>query len=384
VSLAGRVAPGFERVADAFSSLRLGDGGAAACVYVAGECVVDCWAGDAAPGVPWERDTRAAIFSATKALSSATVMLVAERAGVDTNLPLAHYWPPFAAEGKAGVLVRHALAHTSGVLSFPGHADLLTWDGDGWDRYDEIAERLCAAVPAWEPGTRHGYHALTFGWMADQLVRHVDGRTIGRVLADDLAGPIGADVRIGTPPELVDGIAHVDAPPVPTSGPAADAWRAWQDPSTLGGQAFFAGPNGSLMSRAADFARAPQFLAAEVPAGNGTGTARGLAAVCASLAERDPGIWRVEQASGPDAVLGGPTRWALGFELPVAGAARGATTPLATSGDAFGHGGFGGQLALVDPSRQVGMAFIRSHLEVGWPSAARLVAALVDCLPAAP
>src|SRR6266487_7188340 len=159
------VAAGFEPVRAAFEQgvSDLGDGGGAFCAYVDGVPVADLWGGTARPGEPWAYDTRAVLLSLTKGLTALCVQLLVDRGQVDVDAPVSAYWPEFAAGGKQGVLVRHVLTHTAGVLSFPGAQELLGLDGTGWDDYEAIAKGLAVATPSWEPGTRFGYHALTFG-----------------------------------------------------------------------------------------------------------------------------------------------------------------------------------------------------------------------------
>ncbi len=175
------VAAGFEPAREAFGqgATDLGDGGGAFCAYVEGVPVVDLWGGTARPGQPWESDTRAVLMSLTKGLAALCVQILVDRGQVDVDAPVSAYWPEFAASGKEKVLVRHVLTHTAGVLSFPGEPELLGLDGTGWDDYDAIADGLAAATPSWEPGTRFGYHALTFGWLLGEIIRRVSGRRVG-------------------------------------------------------------------------------------------------------------------------------------------------------------------------------------------------------------
>src|SRR6185436_19233400 len=124
-------------------------------------------------------DTMSTLFSCTKGLAALSAQILADRGLVDVEAPVARYWPEFAQAGKERVLVRHVLGHSAGVIALPDAGDLLDWDGRGWDDYDAIAARLAAASPAWEPGTKVGYHAITCGWLTQELVRRIDGRTLG-------------------------------------------------------------------------------------------------------------------------------------------------------------------------------------------------------------
>lgn len=163
----GTVAGGFEAVRSAFGegAADLGDGGGALCAYVDGERVVDIGGGSAGPGRPWTEETRAVLMSSTKGLATLCVHILYDRGKIDVDAPVARYWPEFGRRGKDRITVRQVLSHSAGVVAVPGHEAELGWDGTGYDDLDGIATALAEAEPAWEPGTRHGYHALTFGWI---------------------------------------------------------------------------------------------------------------------------------------------------------------------------------------------------------------------------
>ena len=180
--------------------------GACVAVVVDGEPVVDLWGGWADQGrtVPWRRDT--------KTVTSLAALLLVERRLLDVDAPVARYWPEFAARGKEGVLVRHLLSHTSGV--------------SGWDRPVTVADvcdvpastaRLAAQAPWWPPGTASGYHLLNYGHLVGELVRRIDGRTLGRFVAEEIAGPLGADFHIGLPDSESGRVADVVPPPFRSS-----------------------------------------------------------------------------------------------------------------------------------------------------------------------
>src|SRR3954469_25896568 len=195
------VEPGYELVRDVFLREKgsLGIGGGGYCAYVDGRPVVDLWAGESQPGVPWERGTTTIIMSATKGFAAMCVQLLADRGQIDLEAPVATYWPEFAQNGKERVLVRHVLLHTAGVLSYEGQNDVTRLDATGWDSYEAISAGLAAAAPEWEPGTRHGYHALSVGWLLAEIVRRVSGRSLGQYFVDEIAGPLGLEAWIGTP-----------------------------------------------------------------------------------------------------------------------------------------------------------------------------------------
>ena len=180
------MAPGFERVRDVFGDNfeNNGDVGAALCVYRHGRKVVDLWGGlaDAGTGRPWTRDTLQLVYSATKAATATCAHLLAQRGELDLDKPAAHYWPEFAAAGKADIPVRWLLSHRAGlpVIDNPMPlADLLAWD--------PMAAALAAQRPVWEPGTAHGYHGRTFGWLVGEVIRRVSGRSVGTFFAEEIA-----------------------------------------------------------------------------------------------------------------------------------------------------------------------------------------------------
>lgn len=188
--------------------------GASIAVLVDGEPVVDLWGGWADQGrtAPWRRDTITNVWSCTKTVTSLAALLLVERGLLDVDAPVARYWPEFAARGKEGVLVRHLLSHASGV--------------SGWERPVTVADvrdipastaRLAAQSPWWPPGTASGYHLLNYGHLVGELVRRTDGRTLGRYVAEEIAGPLGADFHIGLPDSEFGRVADVVPPPLRSS-----------------------------------------------------------------------------------------------------------------------------------------------------------------------
>lgn len=401
----GFVAPGYERVADRLAggarivvgdrerTADLGAGGGAFAAFAGGEPVVDIWAGDAAPGVPWSEDDAAVIMSATKGMSALCAHVLHDRGELDVDAPVVRYWPEFGASGKENTLVRQLLSHQSGAIGVPDAAHVMSWDGAGWDDTPAIAARIAAAEPAWEPGTRHGYHGLTFGWLVGELVCRITGLSLGTYFATEIARPLGATVRIGTSTDDLAAVARVIewTPRRATGGGALTAI----DPSSWAGRSVLAGPDGSMFvdaegaPRFASFMNTPVVLAAEIGAINATGTARGLARVYAALAAGEelvsrPSVTRFsqEQVSGRDAVMRVPTRWALGYTREPAPVARGLPRQHGPNDEAFGHMGAGGQIGFADPVAGVACAFVRNHLEnQAMPlMGASLVAELYECL----
>ncbi len=197
----GWVAPGFEPVRDTFRANfeRHGEVGAAVAFYVEGRPVVDLWGGlaDPAKDRPWTEDTLQLVFSTTKGATAACANLLAQRGQLDIDAPVATYWPEFAQAGKASIPVRWILCHKAGLPWVDATMTLeeaLSWE--------PVVRALEVQEPAWEPGTAHGYHATTYGWLVGEVVRRIDGRSLGRFWADEIAGPLGLEWWIGLPEEL--------------------------------------------------------------------------------------------------------------------------------------------------------------------------------------
>ena len=225
----GSCAPRFERVRDAFEHNfhHRDEIGAAVAVWVDGDLAVNLWGGsaDAAGQRPWQDDTLASIFSASKALTSTCIHLLADRGELDLHSPVAEYWPEFAQAGKQDITVAMVMGHRSGVI---GPQTRLT-PNETLD-WDAVCAHIANAEPWWEPGTAQGYHMVTFGFILGEITRRVTGRTLGEYLRKEIAEPLGIDVHIGLPaaehhrcaemvnkPHIRDVLADGGAPGYPTS-----------------------------------------------------------------------------------------------------------------------------------------------------------------------
>lgn len=383
----GVVAEGFEPVRDAFVAnfeVR-GDRGAAVTVYRHGHRVVDLWAGtkDVDGTTPWERGTAQIVRSATKGVAAAVLLLLAQRGELDLDAPVGEYWPEYKAAGKERTLVWHLLAHRAGVpvLDHP-----LTPE----QAADPVlsATAVAAQAPAWEPGTDHGYHAQTYSWLTGELVRRVTGRSIGEWIADEIAGPVGADLWVGLPPSethRVGRVAQVEAPAtdpgVLRTRPKRSVSEAYANPDSLTRRAF-----GAITPMPDE--NDPAYRAAVLPASNGIATADGLARFYASLiGEVDGGaklftpttvqLARTERSSGPDRVLVITTRFGLGYML------HGSASPL-LSETSFGHPGRGGALGFADPESGIAFGYVTNGFRksvTADPRAQALVRAVRASLP---
>lgn len=393
----GKVIAGFEPVKQYLqeSDDQLLGGGCALAVTWDGKPVVDVWAGNAAPGRPWQEDTRGVLMSATKAAAATCIAMLADQGRIDVDAPAAVYWPEFAAGGKEKITVAQLLDHSAGTITFPGYEELLHWDGRGWDQIDEIERRLASAVPEWEPGSCHGYHGLTCGWAWDALVRRVDGRSIGNFFREEIADPLGLDFSIGTSPEDCGRVAKVkdmdlSILPAEMRTVLEPLLLNNRDPSHYAGKAFVARDGAGALDRLAELMNNPEVLATEVPAGNGTATARGLARFHAMLAgggaldgvqilsEGTLTRFTTERRTEMDQVLGMPTSRGLGFFLNLFEGPLGRS--MGPTPEAFGHSGAGGQQGFADPKRRVSVGFVRNHLTLEPFFGAGLVERIYQCL----
>ena len=263
----GTCAPGFEAVRDAFTrNLAEGDLGASCAVTVAGELVVDLWGGhrDLARRLPWERDTIVNVWSTTKMATALCVLMLHDRGALSVDAAMADYWPEFAANGKRDVLVRHVLGHTAGLPVFDESVDDLTLFDWG-----ECCRRLAAQSPRWTPGDGSGYHAETQGFLLGELVRRVDGRTLGTFFREEVAQPLGLDLHIGLDDREFSRVADVATLHAGATTPADPDLRANERPS---------GPRSAALVNTTAWRRA------EFPASNAHGNARSVALAMAPLA----------------------------------------------------------------------------------------------------
>ncbi len=360
----GKVASGYESVADALTSLlhRPEDGGASVCVYHRGEKVVDVWGGvrdDA--GSAWTADTACMSFSTTKGIMATLVHRLVDRGVLAYDMPLAEVWPEFASAGKAFVTLRQVLAHRSGlhaVRDLVEHAEeLLDWE--------HMTRLLAAAAPKADPRGRSAYHALTYGWLVGETVRRATNMPLREVLRRELVEPLGLDAAwLGCPPDERGRLATLIPPPPPQRGFRAIAREcglfAVRSAWSLLGLSTTNSLNALLPRGARGVFYSDRILDSELPAMNGVFTARSLARVYAMLAgggsldgtrylsEQTLREATTIQGSGLDAVVGFPMEWRLGYHV--------VGTPAGILPDAFGHFGYGGSGAFADPSRELAVA----------------------------
>ena len=346
----------FAGVQDAFAAnLDAGlDTGGSVAVLIDGHPMVDIWAGfaDEAKTTPWVEDTITNVWSTTKTMTALSALLLADRGEIDVHAPVARYWPEFKAGGKEGIEVRHLMSHTAGLSGWAepmAIEDLYDWD--------KATSLLAAQEPWWEPGSASGYHAITQGYLVGEVVRRVTGQTLGEFFAAELAGPLGADFHIGLPPEADHRVANVIPPPPLDPGGAGlsdIAIRTMTNP---------------MLS--ADVAWTEPWRRAEIPAANGHGNARSVAAVQSVLAcggevggtrfLSEAGCQTVfeQQAKGLDLVLGVPLCLGVGYGI------NSEELPISPNPRACFWGGWGGSIIVIDLDARMAVAYMMNKMGDG-------------------
>lgn len=381
----------FEGVREAFLQNfdRYGEVGASLAVMAEGKVVVDIWAGhaDAARTRPWERDTIVNTFSTTKGMTAICAHRLADQGLLDIDAPVAKYWPEFAQAGKESIPVRYLLSHRAGL---PALRQFLP-PGAGYN-WQTFTDALAATEPWWEPGTRHGYHAVTFGHLVGEVIRRISGMSVGAYFRQEMAGPLGLDFHIGLGQEHDGRVAEMIPAPLPTLESNNPMAKVFADPTSMNFRAFMVTPDAMVNPQ---YMNTREWRAAEIPAANGHGNARALARVYGALAAGGElrgqdgqtvlvlsreAITRAteEQAYGPDAILFMPTRFGLGFMLDMP------EMQISASGKAFGHPGMGGSFGFADPEAGVGFGYTMNKmifsLELVDPRWPHMIAAVYNAL----
>ena len=367
VQVQGTVAPGFEAVREEFQRnfAERGELGAACAVYHRGEKVVDLWGGtrNKVTGEPWEEDTLVLVFSSTKGMASMGVAVAHSRGLFDYDERVATYWPEFAQAGKANVTVRQLLSHQAGVCAIDEPLDL-----EKLSDPDKVAAALAKQKPAWEPGTRHGYHGISLGWYESELVRRVDPkhRTIGKYFQDEVAQPLGLEFYIGLPTDFPQAriarldpyqkwqmLFNMDKMPRPFVmgflNPRSITYKTFANPKLIGEPAGYNDPRVQRL---------------ELPASNGIGKVRDMAKAYSEFATggkrlglREETLNALKQPANPprdgllDVVLGVETIFSLGYAKPFPAFRFG------LGEQAFGTPGAGGSFCFADPEAQIGFAY---------------------------
>jgi len=331
--------------------------GASLVIDVDGDIVVDLWGGfrDEKRTTAWSEHTITNVWSTTKTITSLAALMLVERGELDVDAPVARYWPEFAAQGKQDILVRHLMSHASGVSGLDQPAvieDLYDWPAS--------TSRMAAQAPWWEPGTASGYHALNYGHLVGEVVRRISGKMLKQFVAEEIAGPLGADFQIGAAEGDWDRIADVvPPPPLPFNLDALDT--ASPTVRTLTGPAI-----------EAEVANTPGWRRADLGAVNGHGNARSVARVMSVVArggevdgvrllgpETIDLIFR-EQQNGIDRVLGVPLRFGIGYGLP-----RLDMLPWLPDEKICFWGGWGGSMIVMDVGRRMTISYMMNKMGPG-------------------
>jgi CubicO group peptidase (beta-lactamase class C family) len=362
--LAGTFDARFTSVVDEFvrNFNERGEVGASLCVTLDGVTVVDVWGGVADPktGRPWEQDTVSVVHSCTKGATALCAHVLAAQGRLDLEAPVSDVWPEFARAGKETATVRMMLDHSVGVPVLRG--EMAPGELYDWDR---MVARLEAEEPFWEPGTRHGYHMINFGWTVGELVRRASGRSLGTFFREAVADPLGIDFWIGLPAEH----EHRVAPVIPHRREKGDPLSGFElavvsDRSSVSALAITNITGMNPNSREAH--------AAEIGGGGGITNGRGLAGMYTPLALGGGGLVdrdgvdrmrRVSSAVNRDATLCIATRFAMGFMVSMDNRAGPDTDSAIIGEHAFGHVGAGGSIGFADPS--CGLAFGYSMNRMG-------------------
>ncbi|HEX4890298.1 MAG TPA: serine hydrolase domain-containing protein [Alphaproteobacteria bacterium] len=347
-------------VKDAFASnfsLR-DDVGASIAVVKDGELVADLWGGhlDRAGKTPWERDTIINVFSTTKTMSCLALLVLISRGLVDADAPVQNYWPEFGQNGKQGVLVRHLLSHTAGVPAWDQRLDstaLYDWD--------KVTSLLATQAPWWTPGTKSGYHAISQGNLVGEVVRRVDGRSVGKFFADEIAGPTGADFHIGLGAKHDSRVAPViPVPPIEFGGGGGKEPDRNSIPYRAGNPRLIAEQSWEIPWRRA-----------EIPAAGGHGNARGVALAQAAVSHggslrgvnllSSKTIDRIfdVQAAGRDLVMGIGVTFGVGYGL------SSPRNPISPNPRVCYWGGWGGSLVVNDVDAGFTYAYVMNRMGEG-------------------
>ncbi len=341
-------------------------------VYHRGSQVVDAFAGlaDPASGRPYKSETPVYCYSVCKAAASTLTHMLVERGAFGYDTTVAELWPDFGAHGKQGVTLRHVLNHTAGVPGIP----LTTTIEDLCD-WDKMCSAIAGAELWWEPGTKIGYHAYTFGYIVGEIIRRVTGKPISQVLREEISGPLGVEKELyfGMPRSEQSRLAVLEDAPMPPN---------FQMPEMPPDLPMFKAAPMSLMPNAA-FGNRPDTLAADIPAGGKT-SARAIARMYAALLGEVDGVRllspaRLRQAttspvSGVDEIFGMPTAWALGYAIGVPGRSP------EESQSAFGVGGVGGSFAFGDTASGIAFALTKNRLTQDFNAAAQISRLVTEAL----
>lgn len=372
VRIHGSCDPAFAGVLDEFANnfSSRDEVGASLSLSIDGATKVDLWGGfsDAQRSIPWQQDTVSVVFSCTKGATALCAQLLIDRGLLDLQAPVTRYWPQFGQAGKDKVTVLMMLNHSVGLPAFREPIKK-----GGYYDWDYMVERLEQEAPFWEPGTRNGYHMISFGWVVGELVRRASGKSLGTFFQDEIAQPLGIDFWIGLPEAIEPRVSKMIPFVPPKDAPRSDFVLAFMaDQNSIPALAFFNSGGLSTDSREAH--------AAEIGGGGGITNARGLAGMYRPLANAgmhngkqfigNDTITRMSQvsmATQRDATLQMPTRFGLGFMKSMDNRARppGNTDSVILGEKAFGHVGAGGSIGFADPECRLAFGYSMNRMGPG-------------------
>ena len=371
----------FEAVREAFAALfdDPQERGAALCVQIGGQTVLDLWAGtaDKDGAEAWHSDTIANLFSCTKTFTAVTALQLVAEGKLQLDAPVANYWPEFAAAGKHNITLRQLLCHKAGL---PALRDILP--AEALYDWPLMTTALAAETPWWTPGEGHGYAPITYGWLIGELIRRIEGRGPGESIAARIAKPLGLDFHVGLADSEFDRVAHIARGKGNLGDAAAQRLLKvmMSDAQAMSTRSFTNPP--SIMTST----NKPEWRRMQQPAANGHGNARSLAGFYAglldgSLLDADLlGEMTREHSVGDDKTLLTRTRFGLGCMLDQADVAN-ATYGMGAK--AFGHPGAGGSSGFADPERDLAFGFVTNNLGpfvLMDPRAQKLARQIADCI----
>jgi CubicO group peptidase (beta-lactamase class C family) len=357
----------FENVRKAFAENldKRGELGAAVAIVLDGRPVVDLWGGhaDKAKTRPWQQDTLVNVYSTTKGLTATCAHRLIDQGKLDPDEPVAKYWPEFAQGGKKDLPVRYILSHRAGLPAIQKPlAD------DALYSWETMVSALAEQQPWWQPGTKHGYHALTIGWLVGEVIRRITGKGLGTYFRTEIAEPLGLDAHIGLDARHDARVSDLLPPPPPEAGQPDLFAEAQKDPEGPTAKAFL---NPPVLTKP-HVVNTRAWRGAEIGGGNAHTTARALARMYEALARggevdgyrivRPEALERfwAEQSFGPDQVLMQlPTRFSMGFMLSQPGMGFGSHIK------AFGNPGAGGSLGFADPVKRIGFGYTMNQMANG-------------------
>jgi CubicO group peptidase (beta-lactamase class C family) len=366
VRIEGTCDPRFERVRAAFAENfeKRGEYGAAVAVTIDGRQVIDLWGGhaDKERTKPWRRDSIVNVFSTTKGLTAICAHRLVDKGLLDLDAQVTRYWPEFAKGGKDKIPVRQLLNHRAGLPALRRKLQK-----ENFYDWDFMARALAEEEPWWTPGARHGYHAITFGWLVGEVIRRITGKSVGAYFRDEIVKPLGIDCHIGLDARDDARCGQMMQSPPPPPGEVNLFDYAAKNPESATAKVFL-NPSDGLRSSVIN---SREWRGAEIPAANGHSDARALARLYGAIARggevdgvcvlAPEAIRRchTEESNGPDEVLLINTRFSTGFML---------TQPQDKWGPnphTFGHPGAGGSLGFADPDAKIGFGYVMNKMGPG-------------------